>query len=121
MNEGSGFNAITDGGTYFGSSTSDLQIFNTVRTMNGYIYHVVVSGCGTDVQSPDATLTINTAPELTKHPSDSTVCLGNNATMEADATPAGLLHGSGLSIRVPVLYRLPLMQTSAVKQQIPLQ
>ncbi len=90
VNEGSGFNPISDGGTYFGSSTSDLQIFNTVRTMNGFIYHVVVSGCGNNAQSPDATLTVNVAPEITKHPSDATVCLGTNTTMEADATPAGL-------------------------------
>ncbi len=46
VNEGSGFNPVTDGGTYFGSMSSTLQIFNSVRTMNGYIYHVVVSGCG---------------------------------------------------------------------------
>ena len=86
VNEGSGFNAVVDGGTYFGAMTPTLQIFNTVRTMNGYVYHVVVSGCGTSVTSPDAVFTVNTAPEITLHPSDSTVCLGNNAIMESDAT-----------------------------------
>ena len=86
VNTGSGFTDVADGGTYFGATTPALQIFNSVRTMNGYIYHVKVSGCGTDVFSADATFTVNTAPEFTKHPSDSTVCFGNNATMEADAT-----------------------------------
>ena len=75
VNEGSGFNAITDGGNYFGSMSPTLQIFNPVRTMSGYVYHVVVSGCGTDVTSPDALFTVNTAPELTLHPKDSTICL----------------------------------------------
>jgi PKD repeat protein len=86
VNQGSGFNAVIDGGTYFGALTPTLQIFNTVRTMNGYVYHVVVSGCGTNVTSADATFTVNTAPELTLHPKDSTICLGQNAIMEADAT-----------------------------------
>jgi PKD repeat protein len=85
VNEGSGFNPVADGGTYFGAMTPTLQIFNTVRTMNGYVYHVVVSGCGTSVTSPDAVFTVNTAPEITLHPKDSTICLGNNAIMEANA------------------------------------
>jgi len=86
VNSGSGFTDVTDGGTYFGSTSPTLQIFSTDRSMNGYIYHVKVSGCGTDVYSADATLTINNAPELTMHPSDSKICLGDNTTMEADAT-----------------------------------
>jgi hypothetical protein len=56
VNEGTGFNPVTDGGTYFGASSPVLQIFSSVSAMNGYIYHVVVSGCGTDVISPDAVL-----------------------------------------------------------------
>jgi PKD repeat protein len=91
VDEGSGFNPVVDGGTYFGATSPVLQIFNTVRTMNGYIYHVVVSGCGTDVTSADAAFTVNTAPELILHPSDSIVCLGNNAVMEADATGTALV------------------------------
>jgi PKD repeat protein len=90
VNEGSGFTPVTDGGTYYGATTPTLQILNTLRTLNGFIYHVVVSGCGKDVTSPDAVLTINIAPELTLHPSDSTICLGSNATMEADATGASV-------------------------------
>jgi PKD repeat protein len=86
VNEGPGFNAVVDGGTYFGAMTPTLQIFNTVRTMNGFVYHVTVSGCGTSVTSADAVFTVNTAPELTLHPKDSTICLGQNAVMEADAT-----------------------------------
>ena len=90
VDEGAGFIPAADGGAYFGTTTPTLQIFNSVRTMNGYIFHVVVTGCSLNVTSPDATFMVNTAPELTKHPSDSTVCLGQNATMEADATGTGL-------------------------------
>ena len=74
-----------DGGSYFGSMTPTLQIFNTVREMSGYVYHVEVSGCGTTVRSDDATLTVNTAPEITLHPKDSTICLGQDAVFEASA------------------------------------
>jgi hypothetical protein len=86
VDDGGGFDPVADGGTYFGALTPTLQIFNSVRTMNGYVYHVVVSGCGSDVQSADAVLTVNTAPEITLHPNDSTICLGQNAVLEADAT-----------------------------------
>jgi len=90
VDEGSGFNPIVDGGTYFGAMTPNLQIFNCVRDMDGYIYHVVVSTCGTDVTSPDAVFTVNTAPELTLHPSDTTICLGQSTVMEADATGSSI-------------------------------
>ena len=83
--DGTGFNPVADGGTYFGSMTPTLQIFNTVRGMDGFVYHVEVTGCGTTVTSADATLTVNTAPEITLHPNDSTICLGQNAEFEAAA------------------------------------
>jgi len=86
VDDGGGFDPITDGGTYFGALTPTLQVFNSARIMNGYVYHVVVSGCGSDVQSADAVLTVNTAPEITLHPGNTTVCLGQNTVLEADAT-----------------------------------
>ncbi len=85
VNEGSGFVPVTDGGTYFGSLTQTLQIFNSVRTMDGNIYHVVVSGCGSSVTSSDAVFRVNTAPEITLQPRDSTICSGSNASFTADA------------------------------------
>jgi hypothetical protein len=107
VDTGSGFNMVVDGGTYFGAQTPTLQIFSSVRSMNGYIYHVVVSGCGTDVTSADAIFTVNTAPELTLHPSDLTVCLGDNAIMNADATGTSVTwewwvnKGSGFVLVTP--------------------
>ncbi|MFZ2339144.1 MAG: PKD domain-containing protein [Bacteroidales bacterium] len=85
VNEGSEFVPVADGGTYFGALTPTLQIFNSVRTMNGYTYHVVVSGCGNSVTSPDAVLTVNTAAEITQMPQDTTICMGQDAAFEADA------------------------------------
>ena len=80
------FIPVPGGGAYSGETSPTLQIWSPVRSMNNYKYHVVVSGCLPDVTSADAALTVNTAPELTLHPSDASVCFGNNAVMLADAT-----------------------------------
>jgi PKD repeat protein len=82
-----GFVPTSDlGGTYYGSKDPTLQIYNPDRSMNGYIYRVVVSACGTNVTSVSDTLRINTAPEITIHPADTIVCLGANAVMSAEAS-----------------------------------
>jgi len=64
LNTGSGFNPVADGGVYFGATNSTLSIFGATRLMNGYIYHVVVTGCSSSVTSTDATLTVNTDRRL---------------------------------------------------------
>src|SRR5512133_250838 len=38
VNTGSGFNAVADGGIYFGATNSTLSLFGVSRLMNGYIY-----------------------------------------------------------------------------------
>jgi PKD repeat protein len=84
-NSGSGFVPVT-GGSYTGETSPTLQIWIADRSMSGYKYHVVVSGCLPDVTSADAVLTVNVGPEITLHPSDVTVCLGDNTIMAASAT-----------------------------------
>ena len=80
------FIPVTAGGVYSGETSASLQIWSTVRTMDNYKYHVVVSGCLPDVTSSDATLTVNQAPEISSHPSDLPLCLGADGTMSADGT-----------------------------------
>ena len=86
VNTGSGFNPVADGGIYFGATNSTLNLFGTTRVMNGNIYHVVVSGCSTSVTSSDATLTVNTAPEISKQPRDTTACMNAGAAFTVNAT-----------------------------------
>ncbi len=89
-NSGSGFVPVTGGGTYSGENTATLQIWSTVRTMSGYKYRAEVSSvCSVALTSGAATLTINTAAELILHPSDKSLCLGENTTLEADVDPTG--------------------------------
>jgi PKD repeat protein len=90
--QGSGFNALTDAGIYFGSTSATLNLFGTTRTMDGYKYHVVVTNCTTPVTSADATLTVNTVPEITNQPKDSTICSTQNATFSVIATGTAVTY-----------------------------
>ena len=86
VNTGSGFNAVADGGVYFGATNSTLSLFGPTRDMNGNIYHVVVTGCASSVTSADATLTVNTVPQITLHPEDTTACVNAGAAFRVNAT-----------------------------------
>ncbi len=78
------------GGVYYGQASSSLRIWSADRSMNNYKYKVVVSGCLPDVESSSALLTVNTAPELTVHPKDTTACLGTNTVMKAASVGTGI-------------------------------
>ncbi|MEI6049123.1 MAG: PKD domain-containing protein, partial [Bacteroidota bacterium] len=84
-NDGSGFVPVSNDGTYEGATTATLKILASLRSMNGYKYHVVVTDCEAVLTSDYAVLTVNTAAELTLLPFDVSVCFGNDATMKADA------------------------------------
>ncbi len=85
VNDGTGFTAMTDVGVYIGSTTSALSIFGATRTMNGYVYHVIVSGCSVSLSSADANLTVNTSPEIQLQPVDSTTCMNSPAAFSVNA------------------------------------
>jgi hypothetical protein len=85
VNTGSGFNPVVDGGVYFGATNPTLSLFGATRTMSGYVYHVVVTGCSSSVNSADATLTVNTAPEFTAQPKDTTACMNAGAAFNVTA------------------------------------
>jgi gliding motility-associated-like protein len=92
VNEGSGFNQVSDGGIYFGATASVLNLFGATRLMDGYIYHVVVSGCSASVTSNDVNLTVNTPPEIVTQPKDTTICMNAGATFNATATGTNITY-----------------------------
>jgi PKD repeat protein len=103
--DSTGVRALSDDNTYYGTNMPNLFIFNTTRWMNGNIYYVTASGCGAEDVSAQGVLTVNAAPEITLHPSDTVICLGQSAVMQADATAVQGLEwtwfvnrGSGLEI-----------------------
>jgi PKD repeat protein len=92
VNTGSGFNPVTDGGVYFGATSSTLNLYGATRLMTGYIYHVAVTGCSSSVTSADAVLTVNQAPEITTQPKDTTACMNAGAAFSISATGTALTY-----------------------------
>jgi PKD repeat protein len=92
LDTGSGFNPVSDGGIYFGATSPVLNLFGVTRTMNGYVYHVVVTGCSSSVTSADATLTVNTVPEISAQPRDTTACMSAGAAFAVTATGTGITY-----------------------------
>jgi gliding motility-associated-like protein len=81
----------TDGGTSFtkvnGATATSLTLSNTLATMNGSQYRLVVSGgCGPDVTTNMVTLTVNSLPAITAQPAPVAVCQGSNAAFYTNAT-----------------------------------
>ena len=90
VNDGNGFDAITDGGIYFGANTSKLYLFGATRNMDGYLYHAEVMTCSVPVTSADALLTVKTNPEIIHQPQDTTICSGGTAEFRISARGTGL-------------------------------
>ncbi|MEQ1675184.1 MAG: proprotein convertase P-domain-containing protein [Chitinophagaceae bacterium] len=74
---------------YSGVTTSSLLITNVGIPMNGYRYRVIVSGtCPPAVTSNPVTLVVATAPTITTHPANRTVCENQSAAFTV--VPAGV-------------------------------
>ncbi|MEK3885513.1 beta strand repeat-containing protein, partial [Paenibacillus sp. PL2-23] len=89
VDTGSGYTNITNGAPYSGATTSTLTITGATSAMNGYMYRAVVTGAATpDATSNGATLTVNSPPAITSHPSNSTIAVGENTTFTVTASYA---------------------------------
>jgi hypothetical protein len=93
VNTGSGYNNISNTGVYTTATTATLNITAATAGMNGYLYQCVVSGtCTPAATSNAATLTVNSAPSVSTHPSNATICSGSNASFTVSATGASLTY-----------------------------
>lgn len=72
------------GGRVSGATTNTLTISNTQAADAGSYTVEATGDCNTSSQT--ATLTVNTAPVVTEHPTSQTVTPGNNVTFSAAAT-----------------------------------
>lgn len=86
VNDGTGFQNITDDAMYSGATTATLAVADITTSISGYTYHCVVSNGSCSVNTNDATLTVNTLPTVTAQPTDKEVCDGGNTTFELTAT-----------------------------------
>jgi len=93
VNDGSGWINVNNTGIYTGAATDTLALMAATVAADGYQYRCVVSGsCVPAVTSNVATLTVNEAPAVSAHPSNSTVCDGSNTSFTVAATGNGLSY-----------------------------
>ncbi len=70
-----------------GATNASLVLSNTLVTMNGYKYRVIVNnGCPSTIASTPATLTINSGIAIANQPQSATVCAGSNVIFNVTAT-----------------------------------
>ncbi|AWI25645.1 Ig-like domain-containing protein [Flavobacterium pallidum] len=71
-----GFVNVVDGGVYSGAQTSTLNLTTVPDSMNGNLYHVIVSGqgvCTSKTTNPDSPLTVGSTG-IGSHPADVIIC-----------------------------------------------
>lgn len=81
-----------------GGTSSTLTINNVTPAMSGTNYRCVVTGqCGQTITTPCAVLTVNTAPSISGHPQNVTVCAVSPASFSVTAAGSGLTYQWELS------------------------
>jgi PKD repeat protein len=92
VNEGSGWNNLSDGALYQGTQTPQLVIMSTTTAMNGWLYRLEITGpCGL-YYTREALLTVNEWPTAQIEPVDTLLVCGGVPT-QLHGNPAG---GSGV-------------------------
>ncbi|PRX74865.1 cadherin-like protein [Cohnella sp. SGD-V74] len=89
VDAGTGFTNISNGAPYSGATTSTLTITGATAGMSGYVYRVIARGLALpDATSNGATLTVNSPPTITGHPSSASIAAGGTTTFSVTASDA---------------------------------
>ncbi|MEJ5994186.1 hypothetical protein WG904_07095, partial [Pedobacter sp. Du54] len=87
VDQGAGFSNITNNATYSGATTSTLTITAASASLSGYSYRVIATGtCSPVAASSAATLIVNAAPNISSHPSNSSITAGSSTTFTTTAS-----------------------------------
>ncbi len=94
VDNGSGWNNISDGVLYTGATTATLQVNGVLPGMNENSYQVIVSSanCPNPSTSAIAVLNINTAPVVTVQPVNDAVCSGQPSGFSFTAVGPNLTY-----------------------------
>lgn len=94
INGGGTWNNIANGGVYSGATTATLTLTGVTAVMNNNQYRCVVSGGAgcTSATSTAAVLTVNTAPNITTQPVNSTICATQNTSFSVVATGTAITY-----------------------------
>lgn len=79
---GTTFTNIVDGPNYTGTTSATLTLQNVTGDMNGYIYHVNVTGasCPGATTSSNSTLAVAATTVITTQPTNNSTCAGQTVT-----------------------------------------
>ncbi|GAB2835466.1 T9SS type A sorting domain-containing protein [Ferruginibacter profundus] len=91
-NGGGIWNNVTNGGVYSGATTVTLTLTGVTAGMNNNQYRCVVTGSCPAINSSAATLTVNTAPNITAQPVSSIVCATQNTSFTTVATGTAVTY-----------------------------
>ncbi|MBA3828281.1 MAG: T9SS type A sorting domain-containing protein [Taibaiella sp.] len=95
---------------FTGYTTNTLTVSPVLAGYNGYLFRCIISGtCSPAFTTGAATLTVNTLPAIVASPSNTSACLGSNATFTCTASGTGLTYQwqynlGGSFINVPTTY-----------------
>lgn len=95
IDNGVTFTNLVNNPPYSGVTTSSLLITNVGIPMNGYRYRCIISGtCPPSVTTNPVTLVVATAPAITTHPANRTVCDNQSAafTVVAAGVPTPTIY-----------------------------
>jgi len=93
VNQGSGFNPITNGGLYSGATTNILSVSGVTTSMNSYQYQCLVTGnCVPSITTPSVLLFVNTLLAILSQSPDTAICAGNNASFSVSAAGTGITY-----------------------------
>jgi hypothetical protein len=91
-NGGGSWNNITNGGVYSNATTATLNLTGVLAGMNNYQYRCVVTGACPAINSNAAVLTVNTAPNISVQPVNSTICATQGTTFSVTATGTAITY-----------------------------
>ncbi len=81
-----------------GATSATLTLTNVTTAISETFYRCRLTGqCGQSVTAPCASLTVNTAPSISSHPQNVTVCSGSPASFSVTASGTGLSYQWQLS------------------------
>jgi hypothetical protein len=84
---------LIDGAAVSGATSATLTIDPVAITDAGTDYNVVISGtCSSDITSNSVSLTVNTAPVITLHPTNQNGCAGGMVSFTVEATGSELTY-----------------------------
>ncbi len=92
VDEGNGFQDITDGVVYSGTMTDSLTILNPGTQMSGWIFQCIISNACDEIISEAATLEVTETASITDQPESVTVCEGGSAEFSVTVSGSNILY-----------------------------